>query len=72
MDHQKFADVHATLCETMPGFSNLLDAIQGMMVGSAIAQGILWNTPDIQTTYHVVKTEISQFNSMIAAFGIEA
>ena len=70
--HNTYAHVHACLTSTMPGFSNLLDAVQGMMVGSAIAQGILWTTPDIQTTHHVVRSELASLNSAITAFGIEA
>lgn len=70
-DPQQWADRHEALSESMPGFTGLILAMQGLLVGVSLATSEVWFTPDAATTLELAWSKRNDIHMMTLSFGIE-
>jgi hypothetical protein len=67
----QFAQRHAELARSMPGFTGLIDAVQGLLVGWSIATAQILHTPDVRTTIELAWSIVQDLFEMTDAWGVE-
>lgn len=62
----------AELAAHMPGFSGLIEAVQGLLVGWSLATGEIWETTSVEQTRDVaVEFAMRQLPELVNAWGVE-
>jgi len=59
------------LTKSMVGFDGLIDVIQGMLIGEAVAMQRIWITKDNKRTLEIVREVLNDLNVMTSAWGYE-
>jgi hypothetical protein len=67
-----FATRHRELAESMAGFTGLIQAMQGLLVGDSLATGEVWVTNDVETTLTIIHRTLTDLNEMTQAWGYQA
>ncbi len=60
-----------SLTKSMVGFEGLIDVIQGMLIGEAVAMQRIWITVDNKHTLEIVREVLADLNVMTSAWGYE-
>lgn len=59
------------LALSMPGFTGLIEPIQGMLVSWSLTTGEIWTTPDVGRTRSFARSMVTELSDLVAAYGVE-